>query len=275
MRNSTHDRDLTPLLRQCDNDELSDIVDIILSSPRETLSLSPAYRRHRGDHHAYLDEIVNEISSLGGNSIANRVRGRGVLYEQMVRDVARLLGVSVYPTHGAMDSSADADAASRRIRERLSTERIEELIIMRLLALARNHMDETDRLALAGLLELTDGADGSEHRAEYLSERLATTATSLDGHRLRRAIDAASVRASRRATSGSLFRTAVVMVAARALGRLFSVGAAAGQSIVEALEPARSLEARLIARIGLLRHKHAQMYRDMREPSLDRSWAAG
>src|ERR1043165_1559759 len=88
MKNPVFDKDLTPLLRGSDNGDLDPIVELILSAPSQTLTIKPSYREHTGDHKNYVDEIVYEITSFGGNSLANLVRGHGIPYAEMVRDVA-------------------------------------------------------------------------------------------------------------------------------------------------------------------------------------------
>ena len=128
MKNPVVDKDLTQLLRHCDNADLDPIVSIILAAPSQTLTLKEAYRAHTGDHKAYVDEIVYEITSFGGNSLANLFRGQGVPYADMVRDVASYLGVK--PTVND------------------TTSLLEEKIILKVLKLSYDRLGEDDRLAL-------------------------------------------------------------------------------------------------------------------------------
>src|SRR5687768_15289655 len=132
MKNPVFDKDLTTLLRQCDNSDLDPIVSIILASPSQTLTVKQAYREHAGDHKAYIDELIYEITSFGGNSLANLVRGHGVPYAEMVRDVAGRLGIT--PT--VVDTTAT----------------LEEKVILKVLKLSYDQMSPEDRTALGDLI---------------------------------------------------------------------------------------------------------------------------
>ncbi|MBC8145465.1 MAG: hypothetical protein H7X80_07755, partial [bacterium] len=134
MKNPVFDKDLTALLKNCENIDLDPIVETILGLPSQTLSRQTGYQQHAGDHRAYVDEIVYEITSFGGHTLANMARGHGVAYADMVNDVAEKLGVN----------ADDDDAVAT----------LEEKIILRVLRLSADSMSDDDRIALADLLAL-------------------------------------------------------------------------------------------------------------------------
>ena len=59
----------------------------------EGLSSNPKYEKYFPQHSKYLDEILEEFQRFGGNTFANAVRGTGVSYEEILRDVADHLKV--------------------------------------------------------------------------------------------------------------------------------------------------------------------------------------
>lgn len=81
-------------LRELKNEELDDLVSIIThdkdDSARwtELLSVNKLYKTHYPNHQKYLDVILEEIQKFGGNSFANTFRGTGVLYKEILCDVA-------------------------------------------------------------------------------------------------------------------------------------------------------------------------------------------
>jgi uncharacterized protein YaaW (UPF0174 family) len=285
MKNPVFEKDLTSLLRNCDNTDLDPIVEVILSLPSQTLSKRPAFIEHEGDHKAYVDEIVYEITSLGGNTIANLVRGHGVAYHDMVQDVAAKLGVS----------ETDADTVAT----------------LRILRLGASQMTDEDRLALADLLDLeseisdeaesperavdeagerigeepgvepgdegdrdytgttsTDngqlegGADENFPEAE-VSRRLADSATSLLGDRIFNVVDHV-VRTTRvRRVLVATAKAALVKILTSPLGGGVSWAAALGKGVHDLMGPNYAASLSLVAHIGLLRQKYEQIERDM------------
>lgn len=83
-----HDPDLTPLLRTCSADELQPLVDYIQKARTNTFGRSTRERVYSNPLHQVVDDIVFEIRTFGGNTIANVVRGGGVSYAEVVKDVA-------------------------------------------------------------------------------------------------------------------------------------------------------------------------------------------
>ena len=251
MKNPVVDKDLTQLLRHCDNADLDPIVSIILAAPSQTLTLKEAYRAHTGDHKAYVDEIVYEITSFGGNSLANLFRGQGVPYADMVCDVASYLGVK--PTVND------------------TTSLLEEKIILKVLKLSYDRLGEEDRLALqdlvnAGLAEGEEGIDfGDGFPEDEIGKALASAGPSLMGDRIQNAIQTAARSARVRQTIASVVKSAIAKVATVSLGGPVSWTVAMGQGIYELFGPNYTIALGLITQIGLLRQKYAQMQRDLAE----------
>ncbi|PZT47884.1 hypothetical protein B6S12_06915 [Helicobacter valdiviensis] len=81
-------------LRELKNEEMNDLVSIIThdkdGSVRwiELLSVNKLYKAHYPNHQKYLDVILEEIQKIGGNSFVNTFRGIGVLYKEILCDVA-------------------------------------------------------------------------------------------------------------------------------------------------------------------------------------------
>lgn len=244
MKNPVFDKDLTPLLHRCDNTDLEPLVNIITTAPSQTLTIRERYRTHNGDHRTYIDEIVYEITSFGGNSLANLVRGRGVPYAEMVRDVARTLSITPLVTD--------------------ITATLEEKIVLKVLEINYRQMSEEDRIALAELIDvdgISNGADG-EFPEEEVSRRLGDAATSLIGDRIQNAIDLAARSTMIRRTLLSTARAALAKIGTLSFGGPISWAAGIGQTVYELFGPNNTIAIGLIAQIALLRQKYAQIERD-------------
>ncbi len=91
------DRNLIPLLRKCNDDDLDTLVEYITEKGwlSSELCRTDVYETHSPHHSKYADEIAAEIQKYGGNTIANAVRfGKGVEYKEIVCDVADRLKVN-------------------------------------------------------------------------------------------------------------------------------------------------------------------------------------
>lgn len=249
MKNPVIDKDLTQLLKQCEAEELEPIVSIILSSPSQTLTVQPAYRELQGQHLRYVDEIVYEITSFGGNSLANLVRGQGIPYAEMVRDVAGKLGIKPALTD--------------------TVPTLEGKILLRIIRLAYDRLNEEDRQALQELLELSEGLDDSgEFPEAEISQQLASAGTSLLGDRIQNAIGIAARSAKFRQALNGVLKAGIAKIAVMGLGGPVSWAVAAGQALYDLFGPNYTIAISLIAQIGLLRQKYEQIGRDMIEEEL-------
>ena len=93
-----YDEDLE-FLREMRSKDLNDLVEAIVGKEddrrlTENLTEHGLYQRYYPDHKMYLEQIMGEIQTFGGNTIANIFRGgQGVLYREILCDVADKLKV--------------------------------------------------------------------------------------------------------------------------------------------------------------------------------------
>jgi uncharacterized protein YaaW (UPF0174 family) len=89
------DDELVNLLGQASQSELDGIVEILIKKGGLTCQLKDldVYRRYQPNHRFYSNDIAAEIQNFGGHTIVNVIRGRGVPYGEIVRDVAKKLRV--------------------------------------------------------------------------------------------------------------------------------------------------------------------------------------
>jgi len=87
-------------LKTLENDELEVLVDILIKDPEdkqlrisEELTLEERYKKHSPNHKKYWDLIAGEYQLFGGNTFANILRGKGVLYEEILEDVVSELKI--------------------------------------------------------------------------------------------------------------------------------------------------------------------------------------
>lgn len=91
-------------LSSCTDEELKQLFDILVYDPKdgekwisETLSISDEYRRYGTQYSKYWKRIAEELQLQGGNTIINLFRfGDGVLYREIIGDVADSLKISCY-----------------------------------------------------------------------------------------------------------------------------------------------------------------------------------
>ncbi len=253
MKNPVFDKNLTPLLRGCTNPELDSIVEIILTAPSQTLTVQPMYREHPGDHHSYVDELVYEITSFGGNTLANLVRGHGIPYAELVRNVARELNLP----------STILD----------TTTTLEMKIIIRVLKLTYDKLGDEDRVALQAILDLKDDPSGSIDFSDgfpedEISKRLASAGTSLLGDRIGHAVEAAAESTRVRRTLLGFVRSGVTKIATASLGGAISWTLAIGEALAQLVGPNVTIALGLITQIGLLRQEKAHAESDMADGNL-------
>ncbi len=126
------DHDLVPLLRSTSNELLDPLVGYLTADGEgrfsSELDLTNAYKTYYPDHLKYVDEISAELQLFGGNTIANKIlRGYGVRYEEICRDVAKRLKVN--------------------LNEAASVENIESQILMKVLEDAWDKMNDGEKRA--------------------------------------------------------------------------------------------------------------------------------
>jgi uncharacterized protein YaaW (UPF0174 family) len=90
------------LLGKATNEELAPLVEILCTKGGEMwggamcqLARTASYRNNQPNHHAYVRDIAAEIQKFGANTLKTQLlrSGKGVPYDQIVRDVAGRVGV--------------------------------------------------------------------------------------------------------------------------------------------------------------------------------------
>ena len=122
-------------LQNCSDKDLDTLVQILvydkddIKRVSETLSHSEKYKKHFPKHTYYWNEICHEFQCYGGNTISNIFRGgKGVPYREILEDVCDLLKVKYNST--------------------LSTEKIEELLLLSIFEESLEKMSDEERKAL-------------------------------------------------------------------------------------------------------------------------------
>ncbi len=88
-----YDEHLTPLLQVCSDEDLTPLRDYILKTMTNELEIAEAYQCNPDRPTTYVNELVHEIRTFGGNTIANLWRGDGIPYQKIVANVAKTLKV--------------------------------------------------------------------------------------------------------------------------------------------------------------------------------------
>ncbi len=94
MADALYDPDVTPLLRSCVPEDLQPMIEYVTKTRTNTYGSATKKTSYTDPQHQVVDDIVHELRTFGGNTIANVVRGAGVAYEEIVRDVASQLKVT-------------------------------------------------------------------------------------------------------------------------------------------------------------------------------------
>lgn len=91
------DDPLVELLSKATNEELAPLVEILCTKGGVMCQLvrTAAYRNNQPNHQAYVRDIAAEIQKFGANTLKTLLlrNGKGVPYDQIVRDVAGRVGV--------------------------------------------------------------------------------------------------------------------------------------------------------------------------------------
>ncbi|WP_181404134.1 DUF3944 domain-containing protein [Aliarcobacter cryaerophilus] len=102
------DKDLN-FLRNFNSKELDNLVNILTKPLTQELTNREMYKEFYPEHSLYIEEILSELQHFGGNTIANVIRKKGVVYAEILDDVCKSLGF--------------------KIRNKLSIEEKEELLL--------------------------------------------------------------------------------------------------------------------------------------------------
>ena len=102
------DKDLN-FLANVPSEKLDPLVQIITQKKNgksrfsESLTSHSLFIEHSPDHHQYWHNIADELQRFGANSIATAIRGKGVLYHEIVKDVAEKLEIEVSKSDSVAD----------------------------------------------------------------------------------------------------------------------------------------------------------------------------
>lgn len=94
MKPVPSDRDLD-FLKHCTKEELDPLVSILLNASTNWLAIDENYKFYNPDHTKYVDAIIADYQTFGGNTVANMWRGYGVPYWEILKDVCDNQKVSV------------------------------------------------------------------------------------------------------------------------------------------------------------------------------------
>ena len=115
------DKDLT-FLAEVESKELNDLVYYLIHDKdgearwTEELTKTEKYKQYHPEHNKYWRKIAAEIQCFGGNTFATIFRGgKGVLYKEVLQDVASKIGVK---TNGSL--------ATTEIEEKVLTKLLEK-----------------------------------------------------------------------------------------------------------------------------------------------------
>lgn len=135
-----YDKDLE-FLKELSSPELDELVKILTHDKdgkvrfTEELTNNDLYKKHYPDHKEYIELILEEFQKFGGNSILNMFRGGGVLYNEILRDVAK-----------KFDVKFDENESTNSIETSLLCKLIEEEL--------KNSQDENTLRELVNIFEL-------------------------------------------------------------------------------------------------------------------------
>lgn len=74
-------------LYSCTNEELDLLVQILLNAMTNGLDIDETYKKYNPNHRKYIDAIIADYQTFGGNTVANTFRGHGVPYLEILEDV--------------------------------------------------------------------------------------------------------------------------------------------------------------------------------------------
>lgn len=82
-------------LENVKSEDLNNLVEILTKTKTQELKGRDIYKEFNPNHNLYWEEIASELQYFGGNSIANIFRKKGILYKEILKDVAKTLGVDI------------------------------------------------------------------------------------------------------------------------------------------------------------------------------------
>ena len=99
-----YDKDLE-FLKNMKSEDLNDLVYLLIYDPKDEcerisqeLKNHVHYKLHYPNHSKYWKAIAEELQLYGGNTIANIIRGHGVLYREIVEDLLKKFKIKYHKT---------------------------------------------------------------------------------------------------------------------------------------------------------------------------------
>lgn len=138
-----NDEDLA-FLQHCSEEQLANIARLLTHNEKGKRRLSSTLLHnelfmsmggHPEQHRRNWQLIAGELQHFGGDSIANKVRGHGKLYREILRDVAKRLSLKIDKT--------------------MSTAETEKILLEHFIRRALQRMDETQKARFYAVVELT------------------------------------------------------------------------------------------------------------------------
>lgn len=123
-------------LHDMKSEELNELVEVLIKDKdgelrfAECITTHELYKTHFPNHNEYIELILEEIQTFGGNSFANMLRGGGVKYKEILCEVCDKMKVNY--------------------NKNSSTTRIEENLFMKILE------DSIEKMTVEDLKELLD-----------------------------------------------------------------------------------------------------------------------
>lgn len=94
-------------LESLDSEDLNALVNLlILNRETKCLKQSERFKKYYPKHQMYVQDIREEIQYLGANSFVSKLRGHGVVYSEIVTDVAKRLKIDLYGSNFVPASEA-------------------------------------------------------------------------------------------------------------------------------------------------------------------------
>lgn len=248
------DPDLEFLGDMAEDADLNDLVRIITTDKdgktryAESLTNSKAYKSHYPKHKAYWQDIAAEVQTFGGNSVVNVFRRKGVLYKEILLDVAERLKVDVH--------------------QDLPTEEIEEHLMMSLLRHSLGTMTQAELEKLRDDLNVDTKVEVGGLGAESLltSFQTAFTAGGVQSYQLA-LIVVNSVMKAAFGNGMALVGNAAMLRAAGALAGPIGLGLSGLFAAISIAGPAMRVTIPVVFEIALLRKRHqlqvANLFQDI------------
>jgi len=158
------DEDLE-FLKEIPNEQLDVLVECLVKDPKdkqprlsESLTKNDSYKHNSPNHQAYWFAIAEELQLFGGNTVFNAVRGGGVLYREILIDVAEKLKVNF--NKASSTQVIEGNLLQKMIEESVSENDSMDDLLEMAKNLNINVTPDLTKQALVGLLQAAIKAGG-------------------------------------------------------------------------------------------------------------------